>query len=168
MNAHAKDHAMPPAKIAPCLWFDGQAEEAANHYVAIFPGARILSVSRYGPGMPFPAGTALVAEFEIAGQRFQALNGGPHFKFTEAISLSVDCADQAEVDDLWDKLVAGGSPGRCGWLKDRYGVSWQIVPSGLGRLMGSGDGRRIGAMMQAFMSMNKIDIVALEAAYNAA
>ena len=124
------------SKIAPCLWFDGQAEEAADFYVSLFPGSAITAISRYGAGGPFPAGTALMVEFSLAGQRVQALNGGPGFAFSEAISLLVDCNESEEVDRLWAALTAdGGKEGRCGWLKDRFGLSWQIVPSGLGALM---------------------------------
>ena len=123
-------------KITPCLWFDGQAEEAAAYYVSIFPNSRVTSVT------PGPGGEALVVEFRLAGLRFLALNGGPHFKFNEAISLSIDCQSQAEVDELWEKLSAGGSPGQCGWLKDRYGVSWQVVPAVLPTApVRPGDGR---------------------------
>ncbi len=156
---------MPTSKIAPCLWFDGQAEEAARFYVGLFPDGAILSIGRYGEGAPFPAGTALLVEFSLAGQRFQALNGGPHFKFSEAISLSVSCVDQAEVDRLWEALTAGGEPGRCGWLKDRFGVSWQLVPEALSRLQSSGDAAGRGRMFQAMLGMNKLDVAALERAF---
>ena len=152
-------------KIKPCLWFDRSGEEAANHYIAIFGEGRILDVSRYGDNMPLPKGTALMVEFELAGQRFQALNGGPVFKFSEAISLSVSCESQAEVDHYWSRLTEGGSEGRCGWLKDKFGVSWQVVPKRLGELMSHGEQGSGGRVMQALMKMNKFDIAALERAH---
>ena len=147
---------MARPKITPCLWFDGQAEEAAAFYVAIFPDSQVLSVT------PGPGGKALVVEFQLAGVRFLALNGGPHFKFNEAISLSIDCQSQAEVDDLWEKLSAGGSPSQCGWLKDRYGLSWQVVPAVLPRLLS--DPATAGRVFPVLMGMSKLDIAALEAA----
>lgn len=153
------------SKIKPCLWFDGEAEEAATFYTGLFPGGAITSVSRYSEGMPFPAGTALLVEFSLFGRDFQALNGGPHFSFTEAISLSVACVEQAELDRYWDALIAdGGSPGQCGWLKDRFGLSWQLVPEAMGRLQAQG-GPGVGRMMRAMMLMKKLDIAALERAY---
>ena len=156
---------MSPSKIAPCLWFDGQAEEAANLYVSLFPDASIGSISRYGAGGPFPAGTALMVEFTLAGQRFQALNGGPHFKLTEAISLSISCRDAAEVDHFWSGLTAGGGEeSHCGWLKDRFGVSWQVVPEGLGALLSDPDPGRAGRATQSMMSMRKLDLAAMRAA----
>jgi predicted 3-demethylubiquinone-9 3-methyltransferase (glyoxalase superfamily) len=153
------------SKISPCLWFDGQAEEAANTYVSLFADASITAISRYGDGAPFPAGTAMMVAFNLAGQSFQALNGGPHYKLTPAISLSVSCADQAEVDRLWNALCEGGAPSRCGWLTDRFGVSWQIVPQRLVELQGSGDRAAVGRMFGALMGMAKLDIAALEAAF---
>lgn len=147
---------MARQKITPCLWFDGQAEEAAAFYISIFPDSRITNVT------PGPDGKALVVEFQLVGSPFRALNGGPHFKFNEAISLSIDCRSQAEVDELWDKLSAGGSPGQCGWLKDRYGLSWQVVPSVLPKLLA--DPAKAGRVMQALLKMTKLDIQALEAA----
>ncbi len=151
--------------IAPCLWFDGQAEAAANFYVSVFPDGAIDKISRYGAGGPFPPGTALMVEFRLFGQRFQALNGGPQFPFTEAISLSIPCKDAAAVDRYWDTLVAdGGQEGRCGWLKDRFGVSWQVVPDGLGALMSDPDPARAGRAMQAMMTMKKLDLAAMRAA----
>ena len=153
------------SKIVPCLWFDGQAEEAANFYVSLFPDSAVLAVSRYGDGAPFPAGTALLVEFQLAGRRFQALNGGPHYKFTEAVSLSIDCKDAAEVDRYWDALIRGsGDEGRCGWLKDRFGVSWQVVPEGLGALLSDPDPARARRAMQAMMGMKKLDLAAMRAA----
>lgn len=154
------------SKIAPCLWFNGEAETAATFYVSLFSDAKIGAVSRYGDGASFAAGTALMVEFTLAGQRFQALNGGPHYALTEAISLSVDCADQAEVDRLWTALTSdGGAESRCGWLKDKFGVSWQIVPAALGQIMSRPDKAAAGRAMQAMMGMRKLDIAALEAAY---
>jgi predicted 3-demethylubiquinone-9 3-methyltransferase (glyoxalase superfamily) len=153
--------------IAPCLWFNGEAEDAAQFYVSIFPNAAIGAVSRYGEGSHFPAGTALLVEFTLDGKRFQALNGGPNFQLSEAVSFSVPCADQAEVDYYWSHLTAnGGVPSRCGWLKDRFGVSWQVVPSALGRLMQRGTPQQKARMMQAFMRMSKLDVTELEAAFN--
>lgn len=154
------------SKIAPCLWFNGEAEDAANLYVSLFADAAITALSRYGEGAPFPAGTALMVEFTLAGQRFQALNGGPQFPHSEAISLSVNCADQAEVDYFWNGLIAdGGAPGQCGWLKDRFGVSWQIVPTALGEILTRSDQAGCARAMAAMMTMTKLDIAALEAAY---
>ncbi|MFO0956687.1 MAG: VOC family protein [Isosphaeraceae bacterium] len=149
---------MSPQKIRPCLWFDGQAEEAARFYVSIFPNSAITGTT------PGPNGRPMVVEFRLAGSQFLALNGGPHFQFNEAISLSVDCQGQGEVDELWEKLVEGGSPSRCGWLKDRYGLSWQIVPASLSRLLAEPDAERVGRVMEALMQMSKLDIGALEAA----
>ncbi len=155
------------SKIAPCLWFNGQAEEAARFYTSVFPNSSIDLVSHYGEGQPFPAGTALLVEFSLGDQRFQALNGGPHFTFSEAISLSVDCADQAEVDDYWETLTAdGGSHGPCGWLKDRFGVSWQVVPHALIRMQKEGSADQVQRMMATMMKMSKLDVAALETAYN--
>lgn len=148
---------MTPQKISPCLWFDGQAEEAARFYATLFPDSGITSVT------PGPTGAALVVEFRLAGVRFIGLNGGPMFKFTEAISLSVDCHSQAEIDRLWAALTAdGGAPSQCGWLKDRYGLSWQIVPAVLPKLLA--DPAKAGRVMGALMGMVKLDIAALEAA----
>ncbi|MEK6542597.1 MAG: VOC family protein [Pseudomonadota bacterium] len=149
-------------KITPCLWFNGEAEDAAKLYVSLFPDAALGSIGRYGEGMPFPAGTAMMVQFTLAGQGFQALNGGPQFTHSEAISMSVSCADQAEVDHYWNGLLAGGgSESMCGWLKDRFGVSWQIVPNVLGSLM---TGPNAGAVGQVMMGMRKLDIAALETA----
>ncbi len=158
---------MPPVqKIRPCLWFNTEAEEAANFYVSLFPDSQVLDVSRYGEGGPMPAGTALMVVFELAGQQFQALNGGPAFTFSEAISLSVDCKTQAEVDFLWDSLTAnGGEESMCGWLKDRYGLSWQIVPEQLGELMSGPDAAAAQRTMEAMLQMRKLDISALEQAH---
>ena len=152
-------------KITPCLWFDFKAEEAVHHYLGIFKNGRILETSRYGDAMPELKGKVLVMRFELEGREFQALNGGPQYTFTEAISLSVDCVDQAEVDHLWDRLCDGGSPGRCGWLKDKFGLSWQIVPRALVRLLSDPDPARASRVMQAMMPMSRIDIATLERAY---
>jgi predicted 3-demethylubiquinone-9 3-methyltransferase (glyoxalase superfamily) len=154
-------------KISPFLWFDTQAEEAANYYVSIFKNSRILDVSRYTEGAPYPAGTVMGVTFVLDGVEFQALNGGPEFSFTEAISFFVKAETQEEIDDLWDKLTADGEPGPCGWLKDKYGLSWQIVPPLLGELLGDPDAEKAGAVMRAMMEMGKIDIEGLRGAYNA-
>lgn len=154
-------------KITPFLWFDNQAEEAMNFYVSIFKNSKVGRVSRYGDAGPGPKGTVMVATFELDGQAFMALNGGPHFKFTEAISLVVSCTTQDEVDAMWEKLSAGGAKGQCGWLKDKYGLSWQIVPTALGELMSGPDPAKSGRVMQAMMQMTRIDIAALQQAYGA-
>lgn len=155
-----------PQKITTFLWFNQEAEEAANLYVSLFKDSKILSVSRYGDSGPGPKGSVMVVEFQLAGQRFQALNGGPHFKFTEAISLVVDCDSQEEVDTLWSKLTAnGGQESQCGWLKDRFGLSWQIVPSRFSEMMRDKDPKRTQRVMQAMLSMKKFDIARLEEAY---
>jgi len=153
-------------KISPFLWFDDQAEEAANHYVSIFKNSSILGVSRYGEGALRPAGTAMSVSFVLDGVEFQALNGGPEFAFTEAISFFVAVESQDEIDELWEKLTSGGEAGQCGWLKDRYGVSWQIVPPVLGELLGDPDPERASRVMQAMFEMTKIDIAALQAAHD--
>jgi len=148
-------------KITPFLWFDTQAEEAMNHYVSIFRNARVLNVSRNG-------GKVMWVTFELDGRQFMGLNAGPRFKFTEAISFFVNCESQAEVDDLWEKLSDGGEKSMCGWLKDKFGVSWQVIPSALGKLMSDPDPRKSGAVMQAMLKMNKIVIADLQKAYDAA
>ncbi len=153
-------------KITPFLWFDGQAEEAMNFYTSIFRNSKIGTVSRYGDAGPGPRGQVMTASFQLEGQDFLALNGGPQYAFTPAISLYVDCQDQEEVDTLWEKLSAGGEPGRCGWLKDRFGVSWQIIPSALPRLMGDKDRAAAVRVMQAMLTMSRIDVNALQAAYD--
>jgi predicted 3-demethylubiquinone-9 3-methyltransferase (glyoxalase superfamily) len=155
-------------KITPFLWFESQAEEAAEYYVSIFDNSRILNVERYGEAGPGPEGTAMTASFELEGQQFIALNGGPDHNFTDAISFHVNCQTQDEVDALWAKLTAdGGQPGPCGWLKDRYGVSWQIIPSALPELLGDPDRERAGRVMKAMLSMSKIEIKGLREAYEA-
>ena len=150
--------------IAPCLWFNGQAEEAARYYVSLFPDAALDAISRYGQSAPFPPGTALMVQFRLSGQRFQALNGGAQFPMTAAISLSIACKDAAEVDRYWAALTAGGEEGRCGWLKDRFGVSWQVVPDGLGAVLSDPDPARAGRAMQAMLQMKKLDLAAMRAA----
>lgn len=151
-------------KITTFLWFDNQAEEAATFYTSLFEDSRILEVQRYGDAGPGPAGTAMMVSFELAGQRFVALNGGPEFTFTEAISLYVDCASQEEVDELWAKLTEGGAESQCGWLKDRWGLSWQIVPKVLPELLSNPDPAKAQQVMKAMLGMRKIDIKALEEA----
>ena len=146
-------------KIVTYLWFDNQAEEAMNYYISLFPDSKVLSK------MPGPDGNVMVGNFQLAGQEFIALNGGPQFKFTEAISLFVDCADQDEVDDLWERLTDGGEESQCGWLKDRYGVSWQIIPAALGELMNDPDPAKAGRVMQAMLGMGKINVQGLRDAY---
>ncbi|MEU5103368.1 VOC family protein [Streptomyces sp. NPDC021354] len=152
-------------KITTFLWFDNQAEEAANHYTSIFDDSRIVDIQRYGEAGPGEAGTVMTVTFELAGQRFIALNGGPHFTFTEAISLSVDCATQEEVDELWARLGEGGEDGPCGWLKDKYGLSWQIVPRKLTELMSDPDPVKSAQVTKAMLGMKKIDIQGLVDAY---
>ena len=155
-------------KITPFLWFDTQAEEAAKFYASIFPKSKILNVARYGDAGPGPKGSVMTVEFELDGQRMIALNGGPHFKFTEAISLSVSCKDQKEVDHYWGKLSQGGQEAPCGWLKDKYGLSWQIVPTVLGELLSAPDAKKAKRVMEAMLKTKKIDIAALKAAAEAA
>lgn len=153
-------------KVRACLWFDHEAEEAAKFYVSLIPNSRILDIARYGEAGPGKPGSVLMVTFELAGVQYLALNGGPIFKFTEAISLSVDCADQQEVDRLWERLGEGGSYSRCGWLKDRYGLSWQIVPSRLPELLNGANKPGAKRVMEAMLQMCKIDVAALEAAYH--
>ncbi|RVX45866.1 putative 3-demethylubiquinone-9 3-methyltransferase (glyoxalase superfamily) [Nonomuraea polychroma] len=151
-------------KITTYLWFDNQAEEAAQFYTSLFADSRILEVQRYPEGAPGPAGTAMIVTFELAGQRFIALNGGPQFTFNEAVSLYVDCESQEEVDELWAKLTDRGEESRCGWLKDRWGLSWQIIPRRLSELLSDPDPARAQRAMQAMLGMQKIDVQALEKA----
>jgi predicted 3-demethylubiquinone-9 3-methyltransferase (glyoxalase superfamily) len=154
------------AKITPCLWFDGNAEEAANFYVTLLPDSRVDAVIQAPADNPStPRGAVLLVKFTLAGQPFLGLNGGPTFKFTEAVSFTIDCEDQAEVDRLWAALTAdGGAPSACGWLKDRFGLSWQIVPKVLPQLMSGGDPARSERVMQAMMGMSKLDVAKLTAA----
>ncbi len=155
-------------KIVPFLWFDGNAEEAVSFYVSIFKNSKVLSVTRYGEAGPGKKGTVMSATFQLDGQDFYALNGGPQFKFTPAISLFVNCETQQEVDDLWKKLLAGGREDQCGWLQDKYGLSWQIIPTALGRMLGDRDAKKANAAMQAMLQMKKIDIRGLQQAYDRA
>lgn len=152
-------------KITPFLWFDHQAEEAANFYVSIFKNSKIVTISRYGESGPGPKGGVMTVVFQLNGQEFIALNGGPQFKFTEAVSFSVDCKTQQEVDEFWEKLSAGGEEGPCGWLKDKYGLSWQINPTILGEMLSDSDPQRSKRVMEAMFTMKKIDIEALKRAY---
>jgi predicted 3-demethylubiquinone-9 3-methyltransferase (glyoxalase superfamily) len=152
-------------KITPFLWFDGQAEEAARFYVSIFPNSRVVTMARYGEAGPGPKGSVMTVVFELDGKEFIGLNGGPHFKFTEAISFSVDCKSQAEVDGYWSALGAGGEEGPCGWLKDRYGLSWQITPTVLGEMLSDPDPARSQRVMEAMLEMRKIEIAGLQKAY---
>ena len=152
-------------KIVTFLWFDGNAEEAASHYTSIFKNSKILSVSRYGDAGPGPKGQAMTVTFQLEGQQFIALNGGPQFKFTEAISLLVNCDTQQEVDELWSELGAGGEEGPCGWLKDKFGLSWQIIPTALPRLLGDRDPVKARRVMEAMLQMKKIEIPRLEQAH---
>jgi len=151
-------------KIMPCLWFDASAEQAVRHYVAIFRNARIVSTTRYGAAGPGPAGAVMTVLFELEGQRFLALNGGPRYAFTPAISLIVDCKTQEEIDDLSAKLAEGGEQGPCGWLTDKFGLSWQIVPDIVPEIMQSGDAGKIDRAMRAVLKMKKLDIAKIEEA----
>ena len=151
-------------KITPFLWFDGNAEEAVNFYISIFKNSKLGTISRYGDAGPGPKGSVMSVTFQIEGQEFFALNGGPQFKFTPAISFFVNCETQKEVDDLWEKLSAGGRTDRCGWLQDKFGLSWQIKPTVLGQLLGDKDPQRAKRAMQAMLQMTKIDIEKLQQA----
>src|SRR5258708_6949330 len=153
-------------KINPFLWFNDKAEDAANFYVSIFNNSKIVNMARYGEAGPAPKGTAMTVTFDLAGQRFIALNGGPQFKFSEAISFFINCETQQEVDDLWEKLSAGGEKSQCGWLKDKYGLSWQVIPTILGEMLHDPDPRKSQRVMQAMLRMNKIDIALLKQAYD--
>jgi predicted 3-demethylubiquinone-9 3-methyltransferase (glyoxalase superfamily) len=152
-------------KITPFLWFDDNAEEAMNFYVSLFKNSKVGTVTRYGNAGPGLKGTVMSASFQLDGQDFFALNGGPLFKFTEAISLFVNCETQQEVDDLWEKLSAGGQKSRCGWLKDKYGLSWQVIPSVLGKMLGDKNAEKAERVMQAMLQMDKLDIAKLQQAY---
>ena len=153
-------------KITPFLWFDTQAEEAARFYVSVFGNSRILKTVRYGEAGPGPAGSVMTVQFELNGVPFTALNGGPLFHFSEAISFVVHCQSQAEIDTLWEKLSAGGTPDRCGWLKDKYGLSWQVVPTGLGEVLADEDPARAKRAMEAMLKMSKLDLNAMKHAAN--
>jgi predicted 3-demethylubiquinone-9 3-methyltransferase (glyoxalase superfamily) len=151
-------------RVSTCLWFNDDGEEAANFYISLFPNSRIISTLRYGDGAPMPKGTAMLVRFELDGTEFAALNGGPQFKLSEAASLVALCDDQAEIDRLWTRLVAnGGAESMCGWLKDRFGLSWQIIPAGIDDMLN--DQKRGGRVMEAIMTMKKIDIAKLQQAY---
>jgi predicted 3-demethylubiquinone-9 3-methyltransferase (glyoxalase superfamily) len=152
-------------KITPFLWFDTQAEEAAKFYVSIFKNSRIVTTTRYGDAGPGPKGSVMTVVFELDGQEFIALNGGPQFKFTEAVSFSVNCKTQKEVDEFWEQLSRGGEEGPCGWLKDRYGLSWQINPVILGEMLADADPKKSRRVMEAMLKMKKIDIAGLQKAY---
>jgi predicted 3-demethylubiquinone-9 3-methyltransferase (glyoxalase superfamily) len=152
-------------KITPFLWFDNQAEEAATFYTSVFPNSKITAVTRYGEAGPGPGGSVMTVAFELDGQPFSALNGGPHFKFTEAVSFVVHCETQPEVDEFWEKLSEGGQEVQCGWLKDKYGLSWQIVPAVLIEMMKDQNAARKERVVKAFMRMKKLEIAVLEAAW---
>src|SRR5260221_14176712 len=149
-------------KISSCLWFDDNAEEAVNFYTSIFKNSKIGSVARYGEEGPGPKGRVMTMTFQLDGQEFMALNGGPHFTFSPAISFFVNCETQQEIDELWDKLSAGGEKGRCGWLKDKYGLSWQVIPSILGKMLQDKDAGKSQRVMKAMMQMDKIDMKGLK------
>jgi predicted 3-demethylubiquinone-9 3-methyltransferase (glyoxalase superfamily) len=155
-------------KIVTSLWFDDQAEDAANYYCSIFPKSKVTKVTHYGSAGPRPEGMVLTVDFQLHGQDFNAINGGPEFKFTEATSLIVNCESQAEVDELWEKLTDGGEPGPCGWLKDRYGLSWQIVPVAMQEMLDDPDPEKSQRAMGAMLKMGKLDIEELRRAYEAA
>jgi predicted 3-demethylubiquinone-9 3-methyltransferase (glyoxalase superfamily) len=152
----------------PCLWFDTDGEAAAQLYTSVFPNSKILDVTRYGPAGPRPEGTVMTVSFELDGQKFLALNGGPNFTFNEAVSFQIHCRDQDEVDHYWEKLGEGGEPGPCGWLKDRFGLSWQVVPNRLPELLGDEDREKANRVMAAMLEMGKIEIAELERAAEAA
>src|ERR1700753_1128800 len=154
---------MTSAALTTCLWFDTQPEEPATYYTSIFKDARLGNISRYGEGGPRPAGMVITAEFELNGQQFLALHGGPQYTFTEAVSFQIPCADQAEIDHYWDRLSGdGGEPGSCGWLKDKFGVSWQVLPAALGSLLGGPDPEKAARATRAMLSMGKLDIATLQ------
>ncbi len=152
-------------KITPCLWFDDNAQEAVNFYISIFKNSKITGVARYGDAGPGPKGSVMTIKFKLDGQEFLALNGGPHFKFTEAISLIVNCETQKEIDEMWEKLSKGGQEVQCGWLKDKYGLSWQIVPTILGKMMQDKDAQKSNRVMKAILQIKKLDIKILKQAY---
>jgi predicted 3-demethylubiquinone-9 3-methyltransferase (glyoxalase superfamily) len=160
-------HAAVSQPIAVCLWFDGNGEEAANFYVSVFPDSKIVSASRYPEGSPYEPGSVMTVEFELAGRPFMVLNGGPEYTFSPAISLSIECRDQREVDTYWQRLSDGGREVQCGWVEDKYGLSWQVVPSLLPRLLRDENRKKAAAVMQAMMHMVKLDVAKLQAAYDA-
>ena len=153
------------SKITPFLWFNDNAEEAINFYISLFKDSKITNISRYGESSPLPAGTIMTASFQLDGQEFTALNGGPYFKFNEAVSFVVDCETQEEVDYFWNNLSAGGEEGQCGWLKDKFGLSWQIVPRALGVLAGDPDPAKAQRVIKAMLQMKKLDVALLQRAY---
>ncbi len=155
---------MSEQKITPCLWFNFNAEEAVAHYLSVFASGRIVSQSRYSGAGPGPEGAVMTVLFEVEGQSFLALNGGPQFPFTPAISLAVGCETQDEIDRLWERLGEGGKPGQCGWLTDKFGLSWQVVPSLVPKIIGSGDAERVARLVRAVMPMTKLDIATLRRA----
>jgi predicted 3-demethylubiquinone-9 3-methyltransferase (glyoxalase superfamily) len=155
-------------KITSCLWFDAKGEDAAKFYVSVFPNSRIVNTSRYGDAGPGPAGSVMTVDFELDGRPFMVLNGGPQFTFNEAVSFVIDCADQDEVDYYWTKLSEGGEEGPCGWLKDRFGLSWQVVPAALGELASDPDPAKSQAVIKAMLGMGKLVVADLQAAYDAA
>jgi len=155
-------------RTTPCLWFDTQGEDAAKFYTSVFPNSRVTDVTRYGEAGPRPAGMALTVEFELDGQAYTALNGGPEFTFSEALSFQIDCKDQDEVDHYWTQLSEGGEEGPCGWLKDKFGLSWQVVPRALPELLGDPDQEKAQRVMAAMMGMKKIDVAGLQRAYDGA
>jgi predicted 3-demethylubiquinone-9 3-methyltransferase (glyoxalase superfamily) len=154
--------------ITPCLWFDTEGEDAANFYVSLFPNSRIVSVNRYGDAGPRAAGSVMTVDFELDGQPYVALNGGPEFRFNEAVSFQISCADQDEVDHYWDKLGQGGEHGPCGWLKDRYGLSWQVIPAAFLELVSDPDPAKSQAVMRAMLGMRKLVVSELQEAYDSA
>jgi len=153
-----------PQKIVPNLWFDGPAEEAAEFYISVFPNSRIVGLTRYPEGSPGPAGTVMTVDFELNGERFTGINGGPEFTFSEAVSFLINCDTQEEVDYYWEKLSAGGKEGPCGWLSDRYGLSWQVVPAGMDELFADSDPSKAQRAMLAMLGMGKLDVAALRRA----
>jgi predicted 3-demethylubiquinone-9 3-methyltransferase (glyoxalase superfamily) len=156
---------MPEQKIVPNLWFDTQAEEAAHYYIDVFGSGRVISVTPYPEGSPGLAGSVMTVEFEAGGMRFVGINGGPEFRFTDAVSFEIGCADQAEVDRFWNRFIAdGGEESQCGWLKDKYGLSWQVVPAGMAEIFADSDPGRAQRAMQAMLGMRKLDVAALRAA----
>jgi predicted 3-demethylubiquinone-9 3-methyltransferase (glyoxalase superfamily) len=155
-------------KITPNLWFDTEAEDAARHYVSIFPDSRIVATTHYSEAGPREAGMVLTVEFELAGERFTAINGGPQFSFDEAVSFLITCEDQSEIDYFWEQLTEGGEEGPCGWLKDRFGLSWQVVPDGMAELFADPDPGRARRAMEAMLGMHKLDLAAIRAAADGA
>jgi predicted 3-demethylubiquinone-9 3-methyltransferase (glyoxalase superfamily) len=162
--SHANGSGNLVRAIHPSLWFDGNAEEAAEYYTAIFPNSNILNIARYSEAGPLPAGTVMTVEFELGGLRFLAINGGPQFHFSEAISFVITCKDQAEIDYYWERLTDGGEEGPCGWCKDKFGLSWQVVPAGMSEIFGSDDPDRARRASEAMFKMKKLDVATLRGA----